>query len=86
MGCSSEHEEHQLILVALTAYLRAHIQAADTFEGIRDWWLPRDRFPAPDPQALEQALATLVQLGQLVRFESSNGLVLYINRAGNRLH
>lgn len=86
MGCSSELDEHQQILAALTGYLHANIQAADTLEGIRDWWLPRDRFPTPSPEALEKALDTLIQEGQLVRFESSNGLVLYINRSGRRLH
>lgn len=83
---SCENAEQQQILDALLGYLRTHIHAADTLEGIRDWWLPSSGLLAINPEALEGALTTLVQQRQLIRLESSNGRVLYINQLGRRMH
>lgn len=86
MDRSNEGEELEGIVAALAGYLGNHRQAADTLDGIRDWWLPRDRFSGVHPDALRQALQRLVERGDLARVEAGNGLVLYVNRAGRRLH
>jgi hypothetical protein len=86
MGCGSESEELDRIVEELSGYLRAHRQAADTLDGIKDWWLPGNRFQGVHPDALRKALERLVEQGDLARVESGNGLLLYVNRAGRRLH
>lgn len=86
MGCGNESDDLERIAEALTDYLLAHRQAADTLDGIRDWWLPRDRFMGVRADALQLALDKLVVRGELARVESAGGIVLYVNRAARPLH
>jgi hypothetical protein len=86
MDWGKEIEELERIVEALSGYLCTHRQAADTLDGIKDWWLPGDRFQGIHPDALRKALERLVAQGELARVESGNGLVLYVNRAGRSLH
>lgn len=86
MGCGSESEDLEQMAEALSEYLLSHRKAADTLEGIRDWWLPKERFPSVGVEALELALEKLVLRGELARVESVGGLVLYVNRGNRRLH
>lgn len=86
MARGNEGGELERIVEALHGYLRTHRQAADTLEGIKDWWLPREGLPGARPEVLQRALENLVDRGELGRVESANGLVLYVNLIGSRLH
>ncbi len=65
---------------ALRAYLRAHPQAADTLEGIREGWLPPGDAPGRDE--VSRALEKLVAQGQLEKHISPDGRRLYRKRRG----
>lgn len=49
---------------AVLAYLREHPEAADTLEGIVEWWLPRQRYETARSR-IRAALAELVGAGAL---------------------
>lgn len=58
-------------------YLRAHPKAADTLEGITDWWLPvRDR--KASTELVQKALDSLVARDEIRRVRSPDGHVLYM--------
>lgn len=70
------------IAEAIARYLRAHPEAADSVEGIRQWWLT----PLGPPRSVTQveaALADLLGRGVVVRQEMPDGAVLY-HGAGNQ--
>ena len=56
------------------AYWLAHPQAADTLEGICQWWLNPNTLPAP---RVEPALQWLVERGVVVAHRASDGRVRY---------
>jgi hypothetical protein len=60
----------------IARYLRAHPEAADSFEGIRRWWLPRVRFEETTAQ-IERALDELLERGIVVREVMPDGRILY---------
>ena len=57
-------------------YLGAHPQAADTVEGIANWWLPRQRYEE-DIQKVQQALDGLVERGLVAKTTLADGTILY---------
>ncbi len=57
-------------------YLRAHPRAADTVEGIANWWLPRQRYEE-DIQKVEQALDELSERGLVAKTTLADGTILY---------
>lgn len=57
-------------------YLRDHANAADTREGITEWWLPIEQ-RAVDRAVVEQALEALVAEGQVEVAQLVDGTVLY---------
>lgn len=59
-------------------YCAAHPKAADTVEGVRRWWLAD---LACSLEEVEQALATLVDKGELVERNLADGRVLYFRRS-----
>jgi hypothetical protein len=61
---------------AILAYLERHANAADTREGIIDWWLPIEQ-RAIDRAVIERALEMLVAEGLLVGTRLVDGTVLY---------
>lgn len=67
---------------ALIDYLERHASAADTLEGIMDWWLPAEQ-RATDPKAVELVLDSLVAEGLATVSKLVDGRVLY-RRAANR--
>lgn len=66
---------------ALIDYLEHHANAADTLEGIMDWWLPSEQRSA-DPKVVEQVLTSLVDDGIASISALVDGRVLY-RRAAN---
>lgn len=64
----------------LIAYLDAHPRAADTAEGIAEWWLSGSGCWDGRPATLAEALETLVAAGRLARIETPDGRLLYAGR------
>ena len=65
----------------IARYLREHPDAADSLEGIRQWWLPRVRLEEASAQ-IERALEELLERGLVVRQIMPDGTILY-RRAGS---
>lgn len=64
------------IETAVIGYLREHPDAADTLDGIVDWWLPRQRYDMARSR-IEHALCDLVGRGLLRRRRLPGGVELY---------
>lgn len=61
---------------AVIGYLRSHPDAADTLDGIVDWWLPRQRYET-ERARIEAVLSALVARGLLRRSGLPGGAELY---------
>ena len=51
----------------LRCYLEEHPEAADSLEGIRQWWLPDRLRDAVLDEDLEMAIAQLIASGEIQR-------------------
>ena len=60
----------------IARYLGEHPEAADSLEGIRQWWLPRVRLDEASAQ-IEAALEELCVRGIVVRRVMPDGRILY---------
>ena len=58
-------------------YLREHVDAADTAEGIVMWWI--DLMPRPSLDTVRQVLASLVIDGRVEQQTLPDGTVVYRN-------
>jgi hypothetical protein len=63
------------VLETIMRYLDSHPDAADTVEGIAEWWLPRAL--CADVPLVEQALARLLGQGLVRRQSNIDRHVLY---------
>ena len=63
-------------------YLRDHPEAADSLDGIRQWWLPRLRLQEAAAE-VEEALQELLGRGLIVRQVQPDGTVLYRRAEGD---
>ena len=61
----------------ILSYLRNHPNAADTLDGILNWWLPRQRYET-EQQRIEQGLEDLVNRGLVSKKVLSDGTILYL--------
>src|SRR5262245_8306078 len=57
-------------------YLDAHPDAADTVDGVLQWWLSRASASASH-ETVEHALDVLVAAGEIVRRSHADGTVIY---------
>jgi len=57
-------------------YLLERPHAADTIDGIRQWWLPRIRLDAATSE-IKQALEHLVLQGKVVASELPDGNIVF---------
>jgi len=57
-------------------YLRARPNAAETLEGILNWWLPRQRYET-ERRRVEQALDELLARGLIAKQRLIDGTILY---------
>lgn len=64
---------------AITLYLKAHPNAADSVEGIMQWWLPQQQNPV-DINDLQQALDYLVETRAVSRTALLDGRMLYTSK------
>ena len=60
----------------IVAYLRAHPSAADSLEGIIDWWLPQQRYETAKA-VIQRALNDLAQQGIVEEVTLGPGVRLY---------
>jgi hypothetical protein len=60
----------------IRAYLKAHPNAADTLDGIVQWWIVHQRF-LRGIQAAERALDRLVGEGQVEKIRTADGRVVF---------
>jgi hypothetical protein len=65
-----------IIAEEIARYLEDHPDAADSLDGIRQWWLPRVRFDEATAR-IEEALEELLTRGVVVRQVMADGRVLY---------
>lgn len=63
----------------ILSYLRAHPQAADTVDGIIQWWLPRQRQEEAGIR-VQYTLDALVVRGLVKKITLVDGTVLYADR------
>lgn len=71
------HDAHIDRLTAeITDYLAAHPEAADTAEGVAQWWVGRQRYDRL-MAAVEAALTRLVAQGVVSCREAADGTVYY---------
>jgi hypothetical protein len=77
----SQQEEPGLAQLSdeILCYLRAHPQAADTVDGIVEWWLPRQRHDDA-VNRVQHALDKLVARGLVEQMTLVDGTVLYADR------
>ena len=78
------NDSHRQLAEAIRRYLAAHPDAADSAQGIADWWLNE---PAPVDAVLD-ALESLVREGLVERRVLTGGRVIYkaIHPPGNKLN
>jgi hypothetical protein len=57
-------------------YLRDHPEAADSLEGIANWWLPPMSYAAT-LESVQVALDQMVAKRQIARFDLADGRTLY---------
>jgi hypothetical protein len=69
-------DENAEIEDAVIAYLHDHPDAADTLDGILQWWLPQQRYETARA-SIEDALARLVNAGLLRREHLPGDIDLY---------
>lgn len=71
-------DEDQVARVAqeIEAYLATRPQAADDLEGVRSWWIARQRF-LEARRLVAAALDRLVEEGRVERREAPDGRVVY---------
>lgn len=70
------------LISAITLYLKAHPNAADSVEGIMQWWLPQQQNPV-DINDLQHALDYLVDTGAVSRTVLLDGRMLYTRKEKN---
>jgi hypothetical protein len=68
--------DQSLIFYEVLTYLLEHPEAQDTVEGIRDWWLERQRMKQ-QTEKVKAALAELVALGFVRERMGRDGRVHY---------
>lgn len=69
------------LCAALRRHLESYPDAADSLEGIRQWWLPESLRVAPH-ELLHEAVEVLVAEGEMRRKPLPDGSTLYMGSAG----
>lgn len=78
MTTHNKKQQRDRLINAITLYLKAHPNAADSVEGIMQWWLPQQQNPV-DIDDLQQALDYLVEARAVSRTALLDGRMLYTN-------
>lgn len=78
MTTHNKKQQRDRLINAITLYLKAHPNAADSVKGIMQWWLPQQHNPV-DIDDLQQALDYLVEARAVSRTVLLDGRMLYTN-------
>jgi hypothetical protein len=73
---ATDEEKLDLIAREIARYLAEHPAAADSADGIRRWWLLRQRFDEAAEQ-VQRALDRLESTGQIRKQVLPDGTVIY---------
>lgn len=79
MTVRDKSEQRVRLINAITLYLKAHPNAADSVDGIMQWWLPQ-RQNTVDINDLQQALDFLVDTKMVSRTVLLDGRMLYTSK------
>jgi hypothetical protein len=75
------YSERTIVIAGIIErYVNDHPRAADTPEGIRGWWVARQRYDE-SLDDVQNALDYLVELGRLSRVALPDGAVIYARAA-----
>lgn len=66
-------------------YLDKHPDAADSIEGIVNWWLPKQRYIESVDQVYK-ALYFLIEKGEVSKKELADGHIIYERHIENNSH
>lgn len=78
MTTHNKKQQRDRLINAITLYLKAHPNAADSVEGIMQWWLPQQN--PVDRDDLQQALDYLVEKRAMARTALLDGHMLYTSK------
>jgi hypothetical protein len=77
---TTQNANHRdLLISAITLYLRNHPNAADSLDGIMQWWLPQQKNTV-DENDLQQALDYLVAANMISRSILLDGHIIYSSK------
>ena len=62
---------------AILHYLRSNPHAADSLEGVMNWWLPKLGYKQVGAESVLQALDQLIAVGVVEKIPLVDGTVLY---------
>ncbi len=65
-----------VLCTGILQYLQDHPEAADSLEGITDWWLPPEKFSVTT-KAVQEALDLLVSQHRIARIDLADGRTLF---------
>jgi len=75
-----QKEKAREVSYYILAYLSENPEAGDTFDGIVEWWLIRQRIKF-ETRSVSEAVARLVSEGLIVEHEGSDSRIFYrVNR------
>jgi hypothetical protein len=73
-------QQAMVIAEVIERYVTEHPRAADTAEGIRTWWVARERY-GDSLEAVQQALDYLTEAGRLCVATLPDGTAIYARAA-----
>jgi hypothetical protein len=76
-------KEVQILAKEIAGYLSSHSNAADTVEGITNWWLTSAKGQANQSQ-VQKALDYLVASGRVEKKEVGKGALVYRKRLAGK--
>ena len=76
------HSDEEIVIIAqeISDYLSGHPNAADSLEGIMNWWLKRQRYEQAVGR-VQKALNYLVARRVMVKSRTASGEIVY-SKAG----
>lgn len=77
LATENDNPAHMEQRDAILRYLESHPHAADTVDGIVNWWLPLQRYQDTF-EMVEKILEELVMDGQVVKTSLPDNKVIYI--------
>lgn len=76
IGDADDDEMFRQLISDIEQHFSENPYAADTVEGIAEWWLARQRYEHAVDR-VENALSYLVKTGKVKKSETSNGTSVY---------